>query len=393
MSELFHGRKHQILIVGICLVILVSWLNVLDRKTEGYVNDATVQALATYATLRLANAAVSVAESVEVDAQVASVQVGAALDPVDTLIEEGSNVLRFAIGSLITQKIIVEIVSTPFFKIMLTLAGLLLILSLCFRSSRYADVLLKTFSLAVLTRFLLVMVVFLNAIFDQAFIDRKTEGTRQELERNAAEMSQAVGDPESSLDAAEADEVKERIEQNDQKREALLARIEAARREAADAESALDKAEADLSALEADKGIVERYFPESAEHKALVERVKANRAAHGRAIDRLDALATELDLLDAEKADLVARLNGEDQGYWRAAMEKIGSVKKMTDIGAWQENAEAMIDSILRIMALFVLKTVIMPVVFLALLLKGFRYLWGIDARTFLAKQWKEARE
>ena len=75
------------------------------------------------------------------------------------------------------------------------------------------------------------------------------------------------------------------------------------------------------------------------------------------------------------------------------AMQKMESVKKMTDIGAWQESAEAMIDSILRIMALFVLKTVIMPVVFLALLLKGFRYIWGIDARTFVANQWKEARE
>lgn len=392
-SQRFYGRKRQAAVVVVCLVIIMSWLSVIDRKTENYVNDATVQALATYGTMRLANAAISTIKSVEVDAQIASVQVGAALDPIDTLIEEGSNVVRFAIGSLITQKLMVEIVSTSFFKITLTLAGLILIGSLYFQGGRYANVFLKVFSLTALARFLFVLVIFLNALADQAFVDQKTEATRQDLEKNAGEISQAKQTPENGLSVQENKELEDRIETLSQEREELLSAIEQARTGVEKAKSELEQSEAELSALEEKLGMMEQYFPEDSDHKALAEQVEKDRATYEQRIEELDGLSTELDALDQTMDDLKARLSGEDQSYWGAAMEKMESVKSMTDVGALQAKAEAMIDSILRIMALFVLKTVIIPIIFLVLLLKGFRYIWGIDARTFASQQWNSAKE
>lgn len=392
-NQRFHGRKRQVAVVVVCLVVMMSWLNVIDRKTESYVNDATVQALATYGTMRLANAAISTIKSVEVDVQVASVQVGAALDPIDTLIEEGSNVVRFAIGSLIIQKLMVEIVSTSFFKTTLTLAGLILIGSLYLRGGRYSNLFLKVFSLAAMARFLFVLVIFLNALMDQAFLDQKTEATRQNLEKKAGAISQAHESPKNGLSAQENEELKGRIEQVSQEREELLSTIEGAQTGVEKAKSELEQSESDLAAREEGMGLMEQYFPEKSDHKALAEQVEKDRETYEQRIEGLDRLSTELDALDQSRDDVNARLKGDDQSYWGAAMEKMDSVKEMTDVGALQEKAEAIIDSTLRIMALFVLKTVIIPIIFLVLLLKGFRYIWGIDARTFASKQWNNAKE
>lgn len=388
-SQRFYGRKRQAAVVVVCLVIIMSWLSVIDRKAENYVNDATVQALATYGTLRLANAGISVAKT----AELGFVEPGAALDPLDTLIEEGSNVVRFAIGSLITQKLMLEIVSASFFKITLTLAGLILIGSLYFQGGRYATPFLKVFSLAALARFVFVLVVFLNALADQAFLDQKTEATRQNLEKKAGEISRATKGPENELSAKENKKLEERIEKLSRDREKLLSTIEEARTGVKKAKSELEQSEAELAALEEELGMMEQYFPEDSDHKALVEKVEKNRSTYEQKIEELDGLSTELDALDQTMADLRARLSGEDQSYWGAAMKKMESVKSITGVSALQSKAEAMIDWILRLMALFVLKTVIIPIIFLVLLLKGFRYIWGIDARTFASQQWNSAKE
>lgn len=391
-SQGLYGRRRWATIIAVLLVVAVSWLSVIDRKTENYVDNATVQALAAYGTLRLANSAVSTIKSAEIDAQLASIRLGAALDPVDDLVEEGSNVVRFAIGSLITQKLMVEIVSTTFFKVLLTVAALLLIGSLFIQGGRYSGFCMKAFALAGLARFLFVLVVFLNGMADQAFVEDKAQSTQKNLESTSKQLGQVQQQAGSGLSKGERTELESEISALEDQKETLLASIDEAEKAVEGTKKELEEAQARLSKLEEKKGFVEQYFPEDSEHQALVERVEKAEQAHRQAVAELDSYTEELTLINEEVGTLEATLSGENQGWMAAATQQMSAVREMLDVTAIKDKAEAMIDSILRLMALFVLQTVIIPIIFLVLLLKGFRYIWGIDARTLAAQQWQNAK-
>lgn len=103
------------------------------------------------------------------------------------------------------------------------------------------------------------------------------------------------------------------------------------------------------------------------------------------AVDRLDVLTDRLDETNEELGDLNDALQGEGKGFFASA-------KEMLDLGRIQEKAEQLIDSTLNLMALLTLKGIIIPVIFLVLILKGFRYIWGIDARALAAQQWQDVQ-
>ncbi|WVM89300.1 hypothetical protein ULG90_09030 [Halopseudomonas pachastrellae] len=45
------------------------------------------------------------------------------------------------------------------------------------------------------------------------------------------------------------------------------------------------------------------------------------------------------------------------------------------------------VDSVLQVMTLFVLRTLILPLLFFYLLLRGMRWLWGLDVAWLLAER------
>src|SRR5690554_3205765 len=71
----------------------------------------------------------------------------------------------------------------------------------------------------------------------------------------------------------------------------------------------------------------------------------------------------------------------DESGWLDSVRQKL---KSATDFGALADKLENTIISILNLMAIFLLKTLILPLVFLLLLLRGFRAIWGIDPRTLL---------
>lgn len=382
-NQKFSGRKRHIAMGVVVLVILVSWLSIIDQKAEEYIDESTFQALGIFGTLRVANAATSVIKSVEVDAFVASVQFGQLLDPVDDLIEDASSVLKMAIGSLITQKILAEIVSTDFFKILISAAGLLLILSFYIREGRYSGFLLKTFALVGLTRFLFVLVIFLNGIVDQVFTNDKTQAQHQSL-ADASGSIAAIGQQVNQIDDQDPEivEIQRQIDNLEVEKETLLRDISQAQSEVADVNSQLESAKAGLDELKDELDLRDRYFSENPEYEAQKAEVDRRERALSEAVARLDTSTERLDKTEEKLRSLNEELLGEGKGFFASA-------KEMLDFGQIQKKAEQLIDSTLNLMALLTLKSIIIPIVFAVLLLKGFRYIWGIDARTFAAQQWR----
>ncbi len=100
-------------------MVLLSWLDTADRRTEAHVDATMVQALAAFATARALNGGISVLQSTEVGVGVASTQPLEILDPLNDMVEDYADVMQLSIGSLVTQKVLVEIVSTHAFKLLL----------------------------------------------------------------------------------------------------------------------------------------------------------------------------------------------------------------------------------------------------------------------------------
>jgi len=385
-NQTFSGRNRRLAIAAILLIIVTSWLSIIDRKAEEYVDESTLQALGIFGTLRLANATISVVKSVEVDAFFASVQFGQVLDPVDDLIEDASSVLKFALGSLFTQKILVEIASTQFFKILITASGLLLIASLYIQDGRFSGFLLKMFALVGLARFLFVLVIFFNGLVDQAFVDEKTSAEQEKLQ-GASQGIAAVGqtaqqdesDPETVL-------LREQIEELTNQREMVVQAIESSRAEVASAQESLEESEMELSEIKESLDLKDRYFSENAEYEKRKAQVERREEALSDSVSLLDSYTEKLEEFDEQLEDLNAELAGDGKGFFAAT-------KEMMDFDNIKAKAEQLIDSTLKLMALLTLKGLIIPVIFLVLLLKGFRYIWGVDARTLGAKAWEGAKD
>ncbi|MGB1952050.1 MAG: hypothetical protein ACPHQ9_14875 [Marinobacter sp.] len=385
-NQTFNGRKRHFVVAAILLIIAISWMSIIDRKAQEYVDESTVQALSIFGTFRLANAAISVIKSVEVNVFVASVQFGKVLDPVDDLIEDASSVLKFAIGSLITQKILAEIVSTDFFKFLITAAGLLLIASLFFQDGKYSGFLLKTFALVGLARFLFVLVIFMNGLVDQAFVADKTAAEHRNLE-GSSESIASVGqqarmnssDPQYAI-------VKERIDELELLREDYLEKIDQARANVTEAQNELDESESELSTIKQEIGLTERYFSNNEEYEKYKAEVDLREDKLSEALALLDKHVEELEGVEDVLQELNDELAGDGSGF-------IASAKEMMDFGRIKQQAEQLIDSSLNLMALLTLKAIIIPIMFLVILLKGFRYIWGVDVRAVAAQQWSDVKQ
>src|SRR6056297_298909 len=196
-QKAFAGRQLMVALI-ILLIVAVSWSGYIDRQTESYVNQATVQALAAFATARVLNAGISVAKSVQMGALV-SVQPLEVLDPVHDLVEQYSAIMKLAIGSLVIQKVLLEIVATGFFKILLSLLAVLLLASLFVGNGHFSSMMFRFFLLACLVRFLLILVVGLNGLVDTVYVNNKTQQNMVELEI----LSQEVDDLTASNVPAE----------------------------------------------------------------------------------------------------------------------------------------------------------------------------------------------
>lgn len=290
-EERLSGRRKLAAVLVVLLTVAVSWWGGIDRKTEEYIDDATVQALAAFASARVLNAVITMAQSVEVGQSSglgvkleSSFRPLELLDPVNDLVEQYSTVMQFAVGSLVTQKLLIEIVSTEFFKIALTAFGALVLASLVVAGGRYAAFPLKLFALAALLRFLFVLVLAANGLVDQAFVSPKTQENMQQVEVLSHDV------------------------------------------------------QAELTTVPADEAAV------------------------------------------------------EEEGWWDSMSAKVKALVDVERYKAMVERIRDIVPNILNLMALFVFKTLLMPLVFLYLLLRGFRAIWGVDFRDQVRAELAEIR-
>jgi hypothetical protein len=111
------------------------------QDTENVVDKALKQALTVFALDRGLDAAISVLSSTTIGVGV-NVNMGALLDPIDSIIEDFATVLQWAIGALVLQKLLLSITFNPVFMYLMYASGLLVWIA--FLIKRYPFALLSS---------------------------------------------------------------------------------------------------------------------------------------------------------------------------------------------------------------------------------------------------------
>ncbi len=363
-----------------------------------------VQALAAFATARAFNALVSLASSVSIEGSAGvgltgsfGIQPFQILDPVNDLVEQYSSAMKFSVASLVVQKILVEMASTWFFKLGVTALGFLFAGALYFKGGAYSFFFLRLLVLFVLVRFALVLVVLMNGIVDQAFVDKNISPKMQELSEVARQLESRDEEAGNGLSENERQGLTSMREELEAERNRLSTMLESAEEEISVAAAGLQDAREHLENMESDMGTIERLnvFSREEAHKEALEELDQKRFDLSRKQEEASVLEARIEETSNEIANVTALLEGRvvEEGWLTGVKRKLDG---FADMARWERikvEVESVIPEMLNLMAAFILKTLILPLVFLAILLKGFKYIWGVDPRRWAKGEFHKMKE
>lgn len=392
------GRVKLFFTLAILVLIIISWLGVIDRQSGEYIDGAILQSTIAFGTARMLNGLISVLQSTSIELNLlvtgGSIGIGQLLEPINNLIEDYSYLMKLSIGSLVIQKILLTIVSDTFFKILITLSGLTLLISLYNKSLTGINTLMKTFIFMVFLRFSLVLVVALNGMVDNYFL---VDQTRQDI----ATLEALPGEVDAmELDGMSEEQLEDALTNAntllDEQRDEIESKMSTVMEQKADLESDLLDAESDLADIEEDLSTIERlnHFSRSEEHAKAIARVEQLEDQIENTSDIVSEFEDQLTSIEEERAALNEAREDGTGGFWssmgdgaaslESTLTKYANPATYTDM---KEKFEGVVDTILRVMALFLLKTLILPLLFLFALTKGVKLIWAVDLQEVIRRK------
>lgn len=381
------SSNRPILLTSVLILVVMSWVGALDKLSEDYVNESLTKATFAFGTARAINGAVSIAQSTTISVGVgaaAAVAPGEILDPVNDLVEDYSSVMKLAIISLVIQKTLLAVISESLFKVLLTLSGLALIACLFLKFSAPVNLAFKIFVSLVVLRFALVVVVMLNGLVNQAFIDEKRDEVVRKLEILPGEIEHGLADSgRGSM-------------QND------LGQIQ---RDVEAARGILEISKEKLNAAKTQRSLIARLnpFKDDPDYDLLVVDVdKAQATLDTLLVNQCDAARRAA----SESADAVCEhvsISVRSRVLAASIGKSISAVAKgaasAIDVSMLRQKVESAVEDMITSMSLFVLQTMLLPLLFLFLLSKGLKSIWGMDwrevpvsAKLFAARQAERAK-
>ena len=288
-----------IIFAAVVLVLTAfSFHGALDDFARAQVVETTYESVGIYVTSRAVNALVSVIQTWQVDALVASAQVGEMLDPVNDAVERLSSIVVWSVGSLFLQRILLEIAASPAFKWILCSIGLvtaasLLLLEwgrfriLCHRIlsvsdsnlERCRDWIVRMFVVAAIVRFIVPSFIASSFLVSQIFLATEISENREKLSLLRTQAAAIASSP-----SPEGQDLEEQRAREEAKLNALEESMASAKREDQQLEEAVDK-------LNDETGWLRRYIPKrlggASPGEELLSR-KSRREEVDRNMDRIE---------------------------------------------------------------------------------------------------------
>ena len=373
------NNNQRMLLLSLIFLPAIAWLGPLDKLSYTYVDDTLTNAGLIYATARGINAVISVIQTTEVDAALVSVQVGQVLDPVNDLIERFSGIMLVSLGSLALQRIILEVVSDFTFNVILTVLAVLSVGTLVMGYQKYYGYFARGFFVTAFLRFALLLVLLANSWIDSTFL-LEAENERHD------QMKSFQSDIEAARTGAYVDEkVLDELRTESRKLEGLESQLqslateyEPLNAELADIESQLDSARQESTSC--------RLFISSRTCSAEVLGIKSQL---DQAKDIADEKADQIALIEDQIEDKNEALTCLDKRSKGEACGLIDSVKNTLSLEnklkALEGGMAMFVDSTVSLLMSFLLKTIIIPLVFLYCLIRSMGIAWTKISRQFKA--------
>lgn len=379
-------------------LIAFSWLSFFDQRTVDFIDSSLLQSLAAFATAKGLNGVIGVLESTDITLfGSASFDIGKILAPAKELIDQFAEIMEYAIGSLMLQKLLITISSSTFFKLLLTVFGAIFLVFHLFRHKyrefyQHYDLVYKSFVTLLFARFFFLLVFGLTSALDSAFIANTTTEKIASIEGTPGEV-----DPTGQISAEEQEErrklnaeLKNVSEQLGEQQTKLL-NI----KDQIDAENqSIDSFEPQITELKEQLSFTERLTgssDDSAAQKRLdqLKQLQTQQDEHEQARDQLqdqqEEVSEQIGLLSEQISDLEDAIEnfGKDT---LAMMRSLG----VDFIKSARDKLETAADTALELTVLFIFKSVLLPLLFIFAGYKLFIQLWHYDVRQLRHTNWRD---
>ena len=351
----------------IMALLIVSWWGAVDNLAA-YVNGESIKdAAIIYGVARSINGVISLIQSAEIGPIYASVRPGELLDPMNDLIERFSSVMAWSLSSLVLQKVLLSVFSSYSFKVIFTICcTLMLILKWLPLSVHFAARAWSLFLIIASLRFSIAIVCALTAAVDQGFIQKIEQASLQTVQTFNSEISVGIND------VAAIDE--------DTKQEQAALQIK------------LDEINKTVTLTNADIATLSEQLDTLPKRSLLdvVKRKKKNETTQA-IEDQITTKERELDRLQVQLTSIEKKLEciviKQSGGSCEGNLSKLKNMFSAEKVSEISQKINQTIDDLITVLVSLVLTTIIIPLAFLYLSYRLFRFLIVITPRFDVEKK------
>ena len=370
-------RHRAMLLTVVALALLaLSFHGALDDFAHEQVTDTTTESIGIYALARVTNGAISVIQTSQVKVPfLASIQVGELLDPVNDAVERLSSAMVWAIGSLLLQRIVLEIAASPVFKwgfLALGVAAISALLLFGWERSRnvlsrtlafsevkldgFQDLMIRAFVIAALVRFIVPVFIAISLPISQVMLESEINENRESLSSFSAQV--AIDTTLGSVDDQRLGEQKAHKESELEDLKRSLASLE---KESVNLDERIDKLN--------DEAGWGGWVPEALGGRSPGKELAATKASRQEIGNKMDQIQQQIEEGDAVLECIDRRLAGESCD---SILEKLSNAGK-TGFGRIAEivgKAGDIASYTAKLLVAVVIKNIVFPLVFLMIAVK-----------------------
>lgn len=351
----------------IMALLIVSWWGAVDNLAA-YVNGESIKdAAIIYGVARSINGVISLIQSAEIGAIVGSVRPGELLDPMNDLIERFSSVMAWSLSSLVLQKVLLSVFSSYSFKVIFTICcALMLVLKWLPLSARFVARAWSLFLIVASLRFSIAIVCALTAAVDQGFIQKIEQASLQTVQTFNSEISVGIND------VAAIDE--------DAKQEQAALQIKS------------DEITKKITLTNADIATLSEQLNTLPQRSLLdVVKLKKKNEATQAVENQITTKEQELDRLQAQLTSIEKKLEciaiKQSGGSCEGNLSKLKNMFSAEKVSEISQKINQTIDDLITVLVSLVLTTIIIPLTFLYLSYRLFRFLIVITPRFDVEKK------
>ncbi len=388
------------IIFAVVLISALSWIELMDQATLAYLKQVMIEAIAAFGTSKIINASIATLMGVEINVGIGisgTVKPFAFLEPVAEVADDFGDLMRVSIISLITQVFLLKIVSSIYFKIFVTMSGVLVLIDTLQRGFNRSYLSFKIFMFAAFLRFSVLMAIgasiFVNNLILQSPLDAKMKSVA------AFAAAVDVNSDNSILTLEEQQSLRLAIEQRGKQSQKVYSRINQLEDLLSEEAETISKYKSEIDAHRKERGTFTTRLFGDTQINALEKKVDS-------ANNRIKEINTEKGFLieqllsiDKANAEDNGALNNEQvDGFFTELKKRANHIsdtamKIKSKIQNFYQNMGDIATDMMYVMAAFLFRTLIMPLLFLYVFIRVFRYIWNADVRDVIKSVNTEVRE